>query len=169
MDEVARLDVSVFDERYPELFADLRRLCRALGGADDSDDLAQDAMLAGRARLHQLRDDNSLVPWLRKIAARRVSRARGVRRLVPFADRAEATANEFATVDLSLDEQVALTRLPKRQRQLVALVYFAGSSQAVAAEMLDISRGTVASTLWDARASLARSLRVHGPQGGGGQ
>ena len=63
-----------------------------------------------------------------------------------------------ADVDLGLDERAALGALSPRQRQLVALVYIAGFRQGEAAEMLAISRGTVARTLWEARCALALAL-----------
>ena len=61
-------------------------------------------------------------------------------------------------IELALDERMALRALPARQRQLVTLVYFAGYRQEEVAEMLGISRGTVAKTLWEARCTLAHAL-----------
>lgn len=150
------LDRGAFDTRYLELLADLRRVCRAMGAGVDAEDVAQEALLDGRSHLHDLRDDSKLLPWLRRIAVRKALRGRqdAARR----AQGHEEVRREFEFVDLAIDERVAVSRLGSRQRQLVQLVYFAGFRQEETAEMLGISRGTVAKTLWEARRALAHAL-----------
>ena len=142
-------------------------MCRSLGAADDADDLAQEALLDARLHLAALRDDAKLIPWVRRIAVRRTIRARR-RRNLPLALDAPHGDPDFARIDLSVDERAALRRLTLRQRQLVALVYFAGYTQEEAADMLGISRGTVAKTLWESRSALAHALSDHAPRNGGG-
>lgn len=147
------MDTATFDARYDELFADLARVCRAVGAGHRAEDVAQEALLYGRERIHGLRDDSKLVPWLRRIAVRAANRERAPLGTGPgvavFVDR---------SVDLAIDERRALGKLPLRQRQLVTLVYLAGYRQGEAADMLGLSRGTVAKALWRARCGLARSL-----------
>jgi len=53
----------------------------------------------------------------------------------------------------------AVQRLPRRQREVVALRYLAGLREREIAELLSIAPGTVASTLHDARGVLAATLR----------
>lgn len=155
--EVSRvLDRGAFDARYPELLSDLRRVCRAVGAGMDAEDIAQDVLLYGRSRLDELRDDRKLVPWLRRIAVRRV--ARHGKSSGRANDQREAGAGDIERANLAMDERAALARLGRRQRDLVELVYFNGYRQDEAAEMLGISRGNVARTLWDARKVLAIAL-----------
>jgi len=54
---------------------------------------------------------------------------------------------------------VAVRQLPDRARTAVALRYVADLTEREIAEVMGISRGTVASTLFDARARLAKELR----------
>jgi RNA polymerase sigma-70 factor (ECF subfamily) len=151
------LESSAFDARYGELIADLRRVCLAMGAGSDSEDIAQEVLTYARSRLYQLRDDAKLVAWLRKIAVRSALRRRSIEPDVVIA--ADLSVDpDLALVDLGLDERAALAALGPRQRQLVRLVYFSGYRQEEAADMLGISRGTVAKTLWLARRALARSL-----------
>jgi DNA-directed RNA polymerase specialized sigma24 family protein len=145
---------SVLDAEYGALFAELTRLCRALGAGASAEDIAQDALLDGRAHLDQLRDPDRLRPWLRTIAVRRVSRLRAK------AWRSMDSEPAFLPVDpdLGLDASAAVARLPERERIAVVLVYGLGFGQEETAEMLGITRGGVASSLWKARRKLARDL-----------
>jgi RNA polymerase sigma factor (sigma-70 family) len=151
------LDTAAFDSRYQELFADLARVCRALGGGHEAEDLAQDALVAGRMRLADLRDDTRLVPWLRRIAVRATLRSRRSRSPASSQE-AGAPDPSIGLVEMHADERLAMARLTARQRQFVALVYFVGYRQEEVAEMMEVSRGTVAKTLWEARLTLARAL-----------
>lgn len=62
--------------------------------------------------------------------------------------------------DEVIDLRVALADLPARQLDAVMLYYFVGQDVASIAGMLDITEGTVKSTLFRARAKLARRLVV---------
>jgi RNA polymerase sigma factor (sigma-70 family) len=155
------LERDEFDARYDELLRDLRRLCRAVGAGDESEDAAQEALLLGRARLHDLRDESKLVPWLRRIAVRRAARVRRT----PAEALDSALAGARANLDLAIDERAAIAALPLRERQMVTLVYVAGYRELEAASMLGVSRGTVAKTLWRARCELARHLADYAEKG----
>jgi RNA polymerase sigma-70 factor, ECF subfamily len=142
------------DAEYGALFTELTRLCQALGAGGSAEDIAQDVLLEGRAHLDDLRDPTSLRPWLRTMAVRKVSRLR--------AKAHGSIAGELAFLpvdaDLGLDASAAVARLPERERRAVVLVYGLGFGQAEAAEMLGITRGGLAATLWQARRKLARDL-----------
>lgn len=143
-----------FDEDYPVLFAELSRLCRALGAGAGAEDAAQEALVYGRAHLGDLRDPTRLRPWLRTIAVRQVSRSRAVRGSIDAADAVFLPVDS----DLGLDASRAVARLPLRERQAVALVYGLGYRQEDAAEILGLTRGGLAASLWKARRRLARDL-----------
>lgn len=151
------MDTAEFDQRYEELFADLRRLCRAMGVGASAEDLAQEVLLYGRSRLGDLRDDQRLVPWLRRIAVRSAARARNAESRTTTTER-DWHDEGLGQVELQLDQMHALGQLSRRQRQVVSLCYLLGYRQDEVAEMLGVSRGTVARTLWEARCRLATSL-----------
>lgn len=143
-----------FDEDYPVLFAELSRLCRALGAGAAAEDAAQEALVYGRAHLGALRDPTRLRPWLRTIAVRQVARRRSGRESTAAADAVFVPVDP----DLGLDASRAVASLPLRERQAVALVYGLGYRQEEAAEVLGLSRGGLAASLWKARRRLARDL-----------
>lgn len=156
MEAVAFVDdrVEAFDAEYGALFAELTRLCRALGAAASSEDIAQETLIEGRGRLDQLRDPDRLRPWLRVIAVRRLGRERARSR------RGSEQEPAYLPVDpdLGLDASAAVARLPLRERVAVVLVHGLGYRQEEAAEMLGITRGGIAASLWKARRKLARDL-----------
>jgi RNA polymerase sigma-70 factor (ECF subfamily) len=145
-----------FDANYTKLFADVTALCRALGAGASAEDIAQDVLLHARERQDQLRDESKLEPWLRRIAARRTfEHLRRQKRQEP-----EAPVKAFVPVDpsISIDVSAAITRLPERERIAVVLVYGLGYEQAEAAQVMEVTRGTVATLLHRARRHLAERL-----------
>jgi RNA polymerase sigma factor (sigma-70 family) len=144
-----------FDAAYARLFEELCLLSRALGAWDEAEDVAQEALLYGRAHIRELRDQRSLRPWLRRIAARGAAQTR--RRRLPSLD---GTEPSYVPVDpeARLDCSAAVARLPERERLAIALVYGLGYGQEEAAQVLGVARGTVAASLWKARKKLAREL-----------
>lgn len=148
-----------FDADYAKLFADLTTLCRALGAGASSEDIAQESILHARERQHQLRDESKLEAWLRRIAARRTFEHLRRQRRMDL----EEPARAFVPVDpsMSIDVSAAITLLPDRERQAVVLVYGLGYEQQEAAEVMDVTRGTVATLLHRARRHLAERLAVY--------
>lgn len=145
-----------FDSSYTKLFADLTALCRALGAGSSAEDIAQEALLHARERQDQLHDESKLEPWLRRIAARRTfEHLRRQKRIA-----AEGSVQAFVPVDpsISIDVSAASTQLPERERIAVVLVYGLGYEQHEAAEVMDVTRGTVATLLHRARRHLAERL-----------
>jgi RNA polymerase sigma-70 factor (ECF subfamily) len=144
------------DANYTKLFADLTVLCRALGAGSSAEDIAQDALLHAREREHQLRDEAKLEAWVRRIAARRTFEHLKRQRRQGSDDQIVA----FVPVDpsLSIDMSAAITRLPARERVAVTLVYGLGYEQEEAAQVMDVTRGTVATLLHRARRHLAERL-----------
>lgn len=60
--------------------------------------------------------------------------------------------------DADPDLWAAVARLPRRQREVIALRYLLAYTQPEIADVLGISLGTVASTLHDARSALGKTL-----------
>lgn len=145
-----------FDADYNRFFSDLTRLCRALGAGASAEDIAQDAILHAREHRYQLRDESKLEPWLRRIAARRTYEylRRQKRR-----DTEEAVVAFLPTdPSISIDVSAAIVRLPERERVAVVLVYALGYEQEEAAQVMNVTRGTVATLLHRARRHLAERL-----------
>ena len=152
-----------FDADYTKLFADLTAFCRALGAGHYAEDIAQEALLHARERQHQLRDESKLEPWLRRIAARRTFEY--LRRQPHLEPEGPVTA--FVPVDpsISIDVSAAVTRLHERERIAIVLVYGLGYEQEAAAQVMDVTRGTVATLLHRARRHLAELLAGYAPEG----
>ena len=143
------------DAGYERHFADLARLCRALGAGHDSEDLAQEVMMFARAHVQDVRDPAKLDGWLRAIAVRKTYRLKARRRTAPLGGEEMIAPVD---TDLPIDLAAAIARLPARERAVLTLVHGLGYSQADTAEALGIRRGTVAATLSHARARLATWL-----------
>ena len=145
-----------FDANYNKFFSDLTALCRALGAGSSAEDIAQDALLHARDHHRELRDESKLEPWLRRIAARRTFEylKRQKRR------ESDDTVVAFLPADpsISIDVSAAITRLPERERVAVVLVYALGYEQEEAAQVMSVTRGTVATLLHRARRHLAERL-----------
>jgi len=115
-----------------------------------------------RVRVH----DGSAVPWLfgvatnvcRNLTRGRRRHLRAVARLAPdagaadHADRVAERLDAERTMRTVLD---AISRLPQRERDVLALVAWSGLSYEAAAAALDIPVGTVRSRLSRARARLS--------------
>ena len=118
-------------------------------------DLVQEAFAVALARRRQYRGEGSLEGWVWKIALRLAARRRKASE-TPLADALDpALPNQEGDPALA----GALRRLPPRRRLFVFLRYFADLSYDEIAEACDVSRGTVAATLAQARDELEAELR----------
>jgi RNA polymerase sigma-70 factor, ECF subfamily len=146
---------NLIDKEYSELLADLTRLARAVGCGHDSEDVAQEALIHARGKLHQLRDTSRVKPWLRRSVIRRANARR--RRLH---ETRTVTVQVLVPADpaLGIDLKSAVAGLPERERIALTLVYGLGYTQEEAAAAMGIRRGTVASSLHRARRKLVSSL-----------
>jgi RNA polymerase sigma-70 factor (ECF subfamily) len=149
------LEPKKLDDRYTELFDELCRMCLVLGAGDRSEDIAQETLIYGRTHLAELRDPTKLRPWLRRIAARAARRRTKVWVTLGSEDHVAVLHDPAFGIDASN----AMARLPRRERQAVVLVFGMGYTQEEVGELMGISRGTVAASIWRARQKLARALR----------
>ncbi len=65
--------------------------------------------------------------------------------------------------DMTVEVWDAVWRLPKREREVIALRYLGGMQEHEIAESLGVAPGTVARALHDARHTLATTLREAPP------
>jgi RNA polymerase sigma factor (sigma-70 family) len=159
-DQEARVrSTSEFDERYPELFVLAKRAAlRVVNDQSDAQDVAAETM--ARALVAWAKVSRYPEPWVTRVA---VNRAIDLcRRRVPPAQLPPVALDEESTVSrLTLIE--AMRRLPRRQREVVALRYLVDLSEADTAEVLGIGPETVATHL--RRGLVAMRVQLHEDEG----
>ena len=155
MDERAR----AIEELYRQRYVGFRNALATVTGSHDS---ARDAVQEGFARAlasrKQFRGDGSLAAWVWRIALRAALEDRGNRE-VPLD---EVLDPQLVATERDPSLAAALATLPPRRRLIVFLRYFGDFSYAEIAAACDVSKGTVAATLAQAREALAESLSPEG-------
>ena len=156
----------VYQELFHGHFGPMTRLAAMLG-ADDPEDVAQEAFVRLHRRTRALRDPHAAVGYLRTTVVN-LTRSRQrhlsvVRRHRPVADEDVASAETQAVRRESGRELVAaLGRLSARHREALVLRYWLELSEAEMAEAMNVSRGTVKSHVsrgLDALAALMEGSR----------
>jgi RNA polymerase sigma-70 factor (sigma-E family) len=138
-----------------------------VGDQGTAEDVVQEAFLGLYRGWHRVRDQASVLAYLRAAVVNRArgvqrSRRRGRLRMLQHAQpdppvwSAEAAAIDGEDRRLLL---AAVAALPPRQREVLALKYFLDLSEADVAAILGITRGTVSSTGTRAIAALAKQLK----------
>jgi RNA polymerase sigma-70 factor (ECF subfamily) len=153
--------------------------CACRVGPDAAEDVVAETFLVAYARRHRYDQDRpSALPWLYGIATNLVRRHR---RTEARAYRAYARAAVTGVDDVLADRvasradawaarqrlAAALTRLPRRQRDVLLLYAVAQLEYAEIAEALDIPLGSVRSSLHRARAKLRAGLGAPTDEAGG--
>jgi RNA polymerase sigma-70 factor (sigma-E family) len=159
----------VFDTLYRSHALGLVRLALLL--VDDrttAEDVVQDAFLGLFRGWSRLRDPDSALSYLRASVVNGCRSVQRARRTAWLRAQRHQPAEppvwsaEAAAID-SEDQRevlVAVARLPRRQREVLALRYYAGLGDSEIASVLRVSRGTVSSTASRGLAALARQLRA---------
>lgn len=135
-----------------------------LGDQASAEDVVQDAFLGLYRKLPGLRDTSKALPYLRTAVVngcRSVMRARRRAFGRPVVHEPPVWSAESAAIAGEDRREVlaAVARLPRRSREVLALRYYLGLTDAEIAAALEVSRGTVSSTASRALAALARELR----------
>ena len=127
------------------------------GRRDGAEDLAQDAFEALHRRWAEILEPAAYLR--RTIANLSTSRFRKLGSESRALDRLRGRRHEFSELEPT-DAELwsAVKALPPRQRAVVALYYLEDRSIDDVARLLEIAPGTAKSTLYDARAALARAL-----------
>ena len=151
-------------ERFVELIPRLRRYARALvGERAAADDLVQDTLERGWAKLHLYRRGTDLRAWLFTVMHNvHVNKVRSSRPLNPLdeglPELAQRAPQGDALLVRDLDRSIAL--LPAEQRAVLLLVTLEEMSYEEVARTLGIPMGTVMSRLSRAREKLR--VMMHG-------
>jgi RNA polymerase sigma-70 factor (ECF subfamily) len=135
------------------------RVARVMtGGSSDAEDVVQEAMVKAYRALDRFRAESPLRPWLLRIVANEArNRRRSTGRRTRLAERvgtlsaplvaAPSVEGRAVADDGARRMLAAVARLRDQDREVIALRYFAGLSEAEMAEALGVARGTVKSRL----------------------
>ena len=157
---------ALFREHHGEL---VRLALLMVGDLPTAEDVVQDVYASLHSRWSQIAARDAVLPYVRAAVlngCRSVLRRRGIARRAGALHGASARNENPAKsaeneVILSEDRRqvlAALTRLPRRRREVLVLRYYLGLSEAEIAAVLGISPGTVKSTAARGLAALARDL-----------
>jgi RNA polymerase sigma factor (sigma-70 family) len=138
-------------ERYQQLFhghfATMTRLAAMLG-ADDPEDVAQEAFVRLHRRRRTLRDPHASIGYVRttvvNLSRSRVRHLAVVRRNQPHpSPDAESAERQAVRREDARELVVALGRLSTRHREALVLRYWLELNEAEMADAMGVSRGTV--------------------------
>jgi RNA polymerase sigma-70 factor, ECF subfamily len=123
--------------------------------ASDAEDAAQDGFVKAWRALGRFREGAPFRPWLLRIVANEASnRRRSAGRRAglalraaqePSGDAAPSPESALLSSEQRAELLASVEELPEEQRDVVALRYFLGLSEAEVAETLGIAQGTVKS------------------------
>lgn len=134
---------------------------RDIGLAQDA---AQESFTIAWRQLHQLKDPNLFVAWLKRIIAsrcHRVLRKKSNRFPAMGGNTPRDTEDLEALVALKERRKLlreALDQLPAAEKMVIVLFYFAGRSQAAIASFLGLPQTTILKRLYSARQRLKAAL-----------
>jgi RNA polymerase sigma-70 factor (ECF subfamily) len=144
------------EDLYRDRFGAFRAMAAALtGGWDTAFDAVQEGFARAYARRSTYRGDGSVDAWVWRIVLRTASEQRRQRGTVS-GEWYDAQLPDAPESSPELAD--ALKGLSPKRRLIVFLRYFADLSYGEIAEVTGTSEGTVAATLSQARAELARVL-----------
>jgi RNA polymerase sigma-70 factor (sigma-E family) len=159
-----------FDEQFDALATIAHRVAfRILGDRSDAEEVAQEAMARAYARWRSVAGHAE--PWVARVATNlAIGRWRKRRPALPL-DRTDGRVGDDA-MGLALERHglvAALTRLPRRQREVVVLRYLADLPEQAVAEQLGTSVGSVKQHAHRATARLRQDLGTTGALAEGGE
>jgi RNA polymerase sigma-70 factor (sigma-E family) len=163
--EDARMDGDGYQELFHGQFAAMTRLAAMLG-ADDPEDVAQEAFVRLHRRSRTLRDPHAAVAYLRStvvnLTRSRLRHLSVVRRLAP-APPPDVPSAEHDVVRRESHRQLldALGQLSARHREALVLRYWLDLSEAEMAEAMSVSKGTVKSHVSRGLDALAALMEGH--------
>jgi len=131
-----------FDEAFPALYRQAYLVAyKLVGSAEESRDLAQEALARAYSRWPSVRDLDAPAAWVTRVTTNLAFDLFRKRRLERR--RIEANTSMEGPTAEHLDLYRALTTLPRRQREVVVMRYLADQSEAATAAALGCSAGSV--------------------------
>lgn len=169
MDDVALAtegDAAAFERVYRAHVPRIFNLARRMAGPDAADELTQDVFVRAWQKLAQFRGESSFATWLHRLAVNVIIerfRTLGTARERFLADSEAvlemAPAARTKHMDLSMDLEAAIARLPHGARTIFVLHDVEGYKHEEIGEILGVSPGTSKSQLHRARQTLRGLLR----------
>jgi RNA polymerase sigma factor (sigma-70 family) len=156
MDAYARELEALYQTRYVSF---RNALATVTGSRDSARDAVQEAFARALAGRELRRSDGCLAAWVWKIALRVALENRRKLEPGPLGDLPQP---ELLEPQRDPELAAALRRLPPRRRLIVFLRYFGDFSYAEIAQACEVSEGTVAAALAQARAALRAALEPEG-------
>ena len=159
------MDGDGYQELFHGQFAAMTRLAAMLG-ADDPEDVAQEAFVRLHRRSRTLRDPHAAVAYLRStvvnLTRSRLRHLSVVRRLAP-APPPDVPSAEHDVVRQESHRHLldALGQLSARHREALVLRYWLDLSEAEMAEAMSVSKGTVKSHVSRGLDALAALMEGH--------
>lgn len=148
-----------FDSLFDDCYESMKRLAFLLG-ADDPENIAQEAFVRLHTRWSSLVDADKATAYLRRtvvnLSRSRLRHLRVVRRAPREPDRDMASAESLALANQGVWD--ALATLTHRQRQVLVLRYWLDLDQQAIADTLGVAVGTVKATTNHAMAALRSAL-----------
>jgi RNA polymerase sigma-70 factor (ECF subfamily) len=147
-----------FEEAFDRLHKVARVTALRIVDRDLAEDLAAEAMARVFAHWRRLRDVSYQEAWVVRVTTNLALNTR--RRRPPVVVPSEGVRSTEDVVVLQQSLVDAIRRLPRRQREVVALSYLADMSESDVASLLSISPGAVKSHLHRGLAALRGGLGV---------
>ena len=115
----------------------------------DAEDVFQDTFAKAYERLHTLRDDDALRPWLASLVRRLcIDKLRAAKREAPLEDpELEPTEDKIDELDDAFAVHEALRSLPEHCREILDRFFARDESYRTIAEALELPSGTIASRI----------------------
>ncbi len=156
-------DAQAFERLYRAQVARVHSLARRMVGSDEADEVTQDVFVRAWQKLHTFRGESAFGTWLHRLGVNVMlayRRALGARRryLDEDVDVTTAGSSRPAPVELTMDLEAAMERLPNGARQIFVLHDVEGYKHEEIAEKLGITAGTSKAQLHRARMALRRHL-----------
>lgn len=143
-----------YREQYPRF---VTTLAASLGSRDEAVEVAGDAFTKAFEQWERVRRMDNPTGWTFRVALNG-GRRRGRRRSAERTLGAHLTVSSLTATDAMDDLVDWVGPLPLRMRQVVVLRHVADLTEPAIAEVLDITRATVSSTLRDAYSRLAATI-----------
>jgi RNA polymerase sigma-70 factor (ECF subfamily) len=156
-------DTVAFERLYRRHVARIHSLCRRMIGDGEADDVTQDVFVRAWGKLNLFRGESAFGTWLYRLAVnvilgrrqtlgvRAARHAGGDPDTLPLATRP-------ARVDIRVDVEAAIGRLPRGARDVFLLHDVEGYTHEEIADLLQVTSGTSKSQLHRARMTLREYL-----------
>lgn len=152
-------DASAFERLYRIHAARIHSLARRMTSAEHADELTQDVFVRAWEKLSTYRGEAAFGTWLYRLAVnlilgQRAKNSRIRERLQGGEKMLEAMHSRAETVELAVDFESAIERLPDGARQVFVLHDVEGFKHKEIGEMLGVTAGTSKAQLHRARMAL---------------